>query len=164
MKLAKEKQTSAAKLPRVQIAEFNGSPLDWLRFWGLFVKNVDKRNIPSSDKMSYLLGYLAPKGRDCITGLDYDEQGYKMAKEIPERKFGNKSMVVNAYVSEILCMRYRVKPFLPASTAPLPVTRTEGNLPYSVIKVDFAGPIYYRKNQNQQGKAYLVLFACSLNY
>ena len=38
------------------------------------------------------------------------------------------------------CKRYRVKPFLPASTAPLPVTRTEGNLPYSVIGVDFAGP------------------------
>ena len=102
LKLAKEKQTSAAKLPRVEIADFNGSPLDWLRFWGLFVKNVDERNIPSSDKMSYLVGYLVPKVRECIVGLDYDKQGYKMAKEILERKYGDKSMVVNAYVSEIM--------------------------------------------------------------
>ena len=104
LKYAKEKQehTSSSKLPRIQIAEFSGSRLDWLRFWGLFSKNVDCRNIPACDKLSYLLGYLSPKVRECITGLDYTEDGYKAAKEILERKYGDAATVTNAYVSEIL--------------------------------------------------------------
>lgn len=37
--LAKEQTqtTSKAKTPRLQIAEFAGEPLDWLRFWRLFI-------------------------------------------------------------------------------------------------------------------------------
>ena len=41
------------------------------------------------------------------------------------------------------------------------VSRTQGDVPYQVIGVDFAGPIRYRDG-NQEGKAYLALFACSL--
>ena len=39
---------------------------------------------------------------------------------------------------------------------------TEGNTSFEVIGVDFAGPLKYRVRSKKDGKAYLVLYACSL--
>ena len=44
----------------------------------------------------------------------------------------------------------------------LPTDRTEGNTPFEVIGVDFAGPLKYRVRSKKEGKAYRVLYACSL--
>ena len=44
----------------------------------------------------------------------------------------------------------------------LPTDCTEGNTPFKVIGVDFAGPLKYRVRSKNEGKAYLVLCACSL--
>lgn len=43
-----------------------------------------------------------------------------------------------------------------------PLERTEHSGIFEVVGVDFAGPIKYRKSLRVEGKAYLVLFACSL--
>ena len=40
--------------------------------------------------------------------------------------------------------------------------RTEGSLPFQVIGVDYAGPITHKISKTKEGKAYLLLFACSL--
>ena len=44
----------------------------------------------------------------------------------------------------------------------LPTDRTEGSRPFQVVGVDYAGPIIYKRTQWQEGKAYILLFACSL--
>ena len=44
-----------------------------------------------------------------------------------------------------------------------PRERTEGSTAFEVVGVDFAGPIKYRKSPRVEGKAYLVLYACSLS-
>ena len=45
----------------------------------------------------------------------------------------------------------------------LPTERTEGSGAFEIIGVDFAGPIKYRLSPRVEGKAYLVLYACSLS-
>ena len=40
--------------------------------------------------------------------------------------------------------------------------RTQGSRPFQVIGVDYAGPIKYEKRGKVAGKAYIVLYACSL--
>ncbi len=60
------------------------------------------------------------------------------------------------------CRRFLRKPYQAPTPAPLSTTRTEGTSPYKVIGVDFAGPIKYKIKKTQEGKAYLVLYACSL--
>ena len=45
----------------------------------------------------------------------------------------------------------------------LPVDRTQGTHPFQVVGVDYAGPIKYRKRGRAEGKAYIVLYACSLS-
>jgi hypothetical protein len=44
----------------------------------------------------------------------------------------------------------------------LPKDRTEGDTPFNVIGVDFAGPIKYLKTRKNEAKAYVVLYSCSL--
>ena len=46
--------------------------------------------------------------------------------------------------------------------ANLPTTRTEGSTAYQIIGVDNAGPLRYRKSKGKEGKAYILLYACSL--
>ena len=45
----------------------------------------------------------------------------------------------------------------------LPTERTEGSGAFEIIGVDLAGPNKYRKSPRIEGKAYLVLHACSLS-
>lgn len=50
-----------------------------------------------------------------------------------------------------------------SSTWPsIPTRRTTGDTSYSVIGVDFTGPICYRLSKKLEGNAYLALYACSL--
>ena len=44
----------------------------------------------------------------------------------------------------------------------LPKDRTEGKIPFQVVGVDYAGPLKYRKGAKTEGKAYVLLYACSL--
>ena len=44
----------------------------------------------------------------------------------------------------------------------LPRDRTEGQTPFQVIGVAFVGPLRYRKKLKTEGKAYILLYACSL--
>ena len=60
------------------------------------------------------------------------------------------------------CKRFQAKAFAVPPPGKLPKTRTEGNVPFQVVGVDFAGPIKYQHRQKKEGKAYLALLACSL--
>ena len=60
------------------------------------------------------------------------------------------------------CRRFQARPVARPPVGNLPRDRTEGNRPFQVVGVDFAGPIKYRVSKKTQGKAYVTLFACSL--
>ena len=40
--------------------------------------------------------------------------------------------------------------------------RTEGSIPLQDVGVDYAGPIKFKATEKREGKAYLILYACSL--
>ena len=60
------------------------------------------------------------------------------------------------------CKRFQASALAAPPPGLLPTDRTEGNTPFEVIGVDFAGPLKYRVRSKKEGKAYLVLYACSL--
>ena len=60
------------------------------------------------------------------------------------------------------CKRFQAVAVKSPPPGLLPRDRTEGNTPYSVIGVDFAGPLKYRVRPKTEGKAYVVLYSCSL--
>lgn len=47
---------------------------------------------------------------------------------------------------------------------PLPRDRTEGDDPFSVIGVDFTGPVKYLQRKSKEQKAYIVIYSCSLTH
>ena len=60
------------------------------------------------------------------------------------------------------CRRFQVRAAARPPPGNLPRDRTEGNRAFQVVGVDFAGPIKYRVTQKKEGKAYIILYACSL--
>lgn len=40
--------------------------------------------------------------------------------------------------------------------------RTEGSYPFQAVGVDYAGPIVYKNSKKKEGKAYKLLFVCTL--
>ena len=60
------------------------------------------------------------------------------------------------------CKRFQAIAVAAPPPGLLPLERTEHSGVFEVVGVDFAGPIKYRKSPRVEGKAYLVLFACSL--
>ena len=45
---SKPQKESGAKLPKLIITKFQGTHLDWQRFWGQFETEIDKANIPTN--------------------------------------------------------------------------------------------------------------------
>ena len=60
------------------------------------------------------------------------------------------------------CKKLQVSAFANPPTASLPTDRTVGSISFEVLGVDFAGPIAYKVSPKKEGKAYILLFACSL--
>ena len=60
------------------------------------------------------------------------------------------------------CKRYTATAYATPPPGILPTTRTEGTNPYQVIGVDYAGPLQYRISKKKEGKAYILLYSCSL--
>jgi hypothetical protein len=60
------------------------------------------------------------------------------------------------------CRRFQATAIVNPPPGMLPKDRTEGNHAFQVVGVDYAGPLKYRKKSGKEGKAYIVLYTCSL--
>src|SRR5207253_11128534 len=62
-------QMVSAKLPKIQIAKFDGSLTDWPRFWDQFEASIDSNKfVAAVDKYSYLRSLLSPAVLPTIGG------------------------------------------------------------------------------------------------
>lgn len=57
------------KMPKLVITKFDGTPQDWMRFWGQFETQIDNSSAPEVTKFSYLKKLLNLKVRNLIDGL-----------------------------------------------------------------------------------------------
>ena len=91
-----------AKLPKLVITKFNGTYMDWPRFWGQFIKTIDKSSVAAVNKFAYLRELLDAKIRNTIEALPFTAEGYNRAKSILQEKYGKETEIVKAYCKEIL--------------------------------------------------------------
>ena len=94
-------QSSSAKLPKLVISKFQGTHLDWYRFWNQFQAEIDKASIDAVTKFSYLKELFLPKVRLSIDGLPLTTEGYERAKKILTSTYGKSSEIINAYVQNL---------------------------------------------------------------
>ena len=92
------------KLPDLQISKFQGTHLDWVRFWSLFQTQIDKAPINDEAKFSYLKEFVIPKVRSTIEKLPVDSGGYERAKTILQQRYGDPAEVVNAHIQQIFAL------------------------------------------------------------
>ena len=97
-----------AKLPKLQIARFNGTYEDWPRFWNQFVEIIDKAIMPGVTKFAYLKSFLDQKVKHSVEGLPFSNEGYNRAKSILLDKYGKDSEIIKAYSQQIFEL-----PFIP---------------------------------------------------
>ena len=93
--------SSKVKLPKLIITKFQGTHMDWFRFWNQFEAEIDRANIDAVAKFSYLKELLWPKVRVHIEGLPFTTEGYERAKHILKSTYGKSSEVINAYVQNL---------------------------------------------------------------
>ena len=91
-----------AKLPKLKITPFKGTPTDWVRFENMFVTQVHNKPISPEEKFGYLLEMVTPAVRGKIGNLRPSEVGYKIAWEQLKTEYGQNKLVVNAHVQEIV--------------------------------------------------------------
>ena len=60
------------------------------------------------------------------------------------------------------CKRFQATALTVPPPGLLPRDRTEGSIPFQVVGVDYAGLIKSKATEKREGKAYLILYACSL--
>ena len=92
------------KLPKLEITKFNGTHLDWVRFWSQYEVEIDKSKLPAVTKFSYLKELVIPKVRASINGLPFTTEGYNRAKNILHTKFGETSEVSNTNIQCIMTL------------------------------------------------------------
>ena len=77
---------------------------------------------------------------------------------IPRLRQLTKRVIRNCYG----CKKHHLKAYSQPQKGQLPTDRFVGERAFDVIGTDFAGPIYYRKNNYKENKSYILLFTCSL--
>ena len=97
------KQTQA-KLPKIEIQRFEGSNLDWPRFWGQFTEKINKAEIAPINKFTYLCRLLGPKVKTAVEALPFTAEGYYRAKSILLSNYGKESEITKALVKEIMAL------------------------------------------------------------
>ena len=95
---------SKIKLPKLVITKFNGTHLDFGRFWNQFEAEIDNDECAEVTKFSYLKELLVPNVRTAIDGLPFTNEGYRKAKEILKNKYGKESEVINAHVQAVMSL------------------------------------------------------------
>eukprot|EP00794_Sanderia_malayensis_P018541 gene18541-biopygen15622 len=99
-----EKKRMQTKLPDLQITKFQGTHLDWVRFWNIFQTQIDSAPMSETAKLSYLKELVTPKVRITIDKLPVTSEGYAKAKEILEQRYGDPAEVTNAHIQQIIAL------------------------------------------------------------
>ena len=88
-------------LPKLKLREFDGSPLDWPEWSGMFSATVDSSSINNDEKMSHMKTLLTGKVKRAVNGLGYSGAMYVEAWNTLQRKFGQPHHIVSSQLAKI---------------------------------------------------------------
>ena len=98
LELENNVRATTAKLPKLRITPFRGTPTVWVRFENMFVTQVHNKPIRAEEKFGYLLEMVTPAVHGKIGNLKPGEIGYKTAWERLKTEYGQNKLVVSAHV------------------------------------------------------------------
>lgn len=94
---------SASALPRITLERFDGSPLEWPRWSGLFKALVHNNSaLTDTERLTHLQSCLTGDAREAVRGLLCDGELYEEALRELEEQFGDPAAVVRHALASVL--------------------------------------------------------------
>ena len=93
------------KLSKLVLKIFNGYITKWCSFWDTFEAAILKNSkLATIDKFNYLNSLLEKSASEAIAGLVVTNANYEEAIAILKTRFGNKQMIVNKHMDDLINM------------------------------------------------------------
>ena len=83
-------------LPKLKLREYNGDPLDWPEWSGMFLSRVDRSTISNDKKMKHLKTLLTGPAKIALAGMGSSGVMYNTAWKTLERKFGQPHLIIGS--------------------------------------------------------------------
>ena len=96
--IVKSDEKLTVKLPKLKIPKFEGTALDWIRFWNQFETEIGQVQIIPVSTFFYLKELLVPEVKLLIVGLPFTSEGYARAQLILTSRYGKPSEVAAAHI------------------------------------------------------------------
>ncbi|RVE40748.1 hypothetical protein evm_014603 [Chilo suppressalis] len=97
--------TVAAKLPFIELGQFNGNPRDWVSFYDLFLSLVHNRsNLPATEKHYYLRSCLKGEPLTLVKHLPVDAANYEVALGLLRDRYQNTRLLADTYLEQIVSL------------------------------------------------------------
>ena len=92
---------SQRSLPKLKLRKFDGNPLEWTEWSGMFLATIDSSNISKDENMSHLKTLLVEKAKRAVNGMGYSGAMYDHAWNTLQRKFGQPHHFVSSQLAKI---------------------------------------------------------------
>lgn len=101
--LVKDSLLNLINLPKVELECFDGDPMKYHSFIAIFDENVGQITCDDKIKLTRILQYTSGHAKDAIRScaLLGGERGYKQAREILQKRFGNDHLISEYIISSL---------------------------------------------------------------
>ena len=91
-------------MPKRELMSFDGDPKGYPRFIKGFEVNVERRVNDYDERLTFLIQYCRGSAKEAIENCIMlpPEQGYREAKDILHKNFGQKHIVVRAFIDKVI--------------------------------------------------------------
>ena len=94
-----------AKLPKLNLRNFNGSLIGWSPFWDAYKTAVhENHSLSGTEKFTYLQSLLEGRARDAIAGLALTDANYAAAIDLLQHRFGDKEKQIAAHMDSLMSL------------------------------------------------------------
>ena len=92
------------EMPKRELISFDGDPMRYPRFIKGFEINVERRVKDHDERLSFLIQYCRGAAKEAIENCVMlpPEQGYREAKDILRKNFGQKHIVIRAFIDKVV--------------------------------------------------------------
>lgn len=93
--------TFQKSVPKLSLTRFDGEPLHWVDWAGMFSAIIDKTAMSQSEKMAHLQQHCVGKAKYAIAGFGYNGDLYYEALRTLERRFGDSRLVISSHLEKL---------------------------------------------------------------
>ena len=88
-------------LPKLSLPHFDGDPLKWSDWSGLFLSMIDAAPMSKCEKLTHLQQAVTGRAKAEIVGFGYSGEMYEAAFRALESRFGKRQFVVRAHLDKL---------------------------------------------------------------